>query len=185
MCPGCTELEARAVQESQESVISLKSRVERGDFDMLLSLPALGRMFVKSLRLLHQLDLILETFSSSEVQTKSVLLPHCHGDKLLCLLPPLLPHQNQTDFSPVFPGVFSLEVSDLLKAPQRLKWRIDSFPFNGLNVHILRVFLGSSVLLSPSTLYLHFTVKAGVQRWLSKGLTVRKCQSGLELEPVV
>lgn len=70
MCPGCTELEARAVQESQESVISLKSRVERGDFDMLLSLPALGRMFVKSLRLLHQLDLILETFSSSEVQTK-------------------------------------------------------------------------------------------------------------------
>ena len=50
----------------------------------------------------------------------------------------------------------------------------------------MRIFLGSSLgILCSSTLKFHFTdMKTEAQRWISQGLTVSKCQSGLELEPL-
>lgn len=81
-CNGWNELEAhsslrneREAHNSQENVVPLKSSVERGGFDSLQLFSALGPLFMMLLRLLHQLDLILQIVPSSSPGKKHVL-PH-------------------------------------------------------------------------------------------------------------
>lgn len=58
-------------KESQESAVSLQSSVEKGSFDFLQFLLALGPVFMRLLRLRHQIDLILQTVSSSSPGKKA------------------------------------------------------------------------------------------------------------------
>lgn len=52
--------------------MSLQSSVEKGGFDFLRFLRALGPVFMRLLRLRHQIDLILQTVSSSSPGKKSM-----------------------------------------------------------------------------------------------------------------